>query len=140
MAHYQARDEDDCFDYARELLSYLPSNNLEEPPVDGAPADPIAAEEITSADLELDTLIPDSPNQPYDMHTVIADVLDEGEFLEVHAGFAPNIIVRLRPGGRPLGRGGGQPADALRRRAGHQRLARRRPGSCAPATRSASPS
>jgi propionyl-CoA carboxylase beta chain len=93
VAHYQARDEDDCFDYARELLSYLPSNNLEEPPVAGAPADPIAAEEITSADLELDTLIPDSPNQPYDMHTVIAGVLDEGEFLEVHAGFAPNIIV-----------------------------------------------
>jgi propionyl-CoA carboxylase beta chain len=93
VAHYQARDEDDCLDYARELLSYLPSNNLEEPPVAGAPADPIAAEEITSADLELDTLIPDSPNQPYDMHTVIAGVLDEGEFLEVHAGFAPNIIV-----------------------------------------------
>jgi propionyl-CoA carboxylase beta chain len=93
VAHYQARDEDDCFDFARELLSYLPSNNLEEPPVSGAPADAVAAEEITSADLELDTLIPDSPNQPYDMHTVIAGVVDEGEFLEVHAGFAPNIIV-----------------------------------------------
>jgi propionyl-CoA carboxylase beta chain len=93
VAHYQARDEDDAFDYARELLSYLPSNNLEEPPVVDAPADALAAEEITSADLELDTLIPDSPNQPYDMHTVIAGVLDEGEFLEVHAGFAPNIIV-----------------------------------------------
>ncbi|HEY2518465.1 MAG TPA: acyl-CoA carboxylase subunit beta [Streptosporangiaceae bacterium] len=90
VAHYQARDEDDCFDFARELLSYLPSNNLEEPPV-VAPADPM--EEITPADLELDTLIPDSPNQPYDMHTVIAGVLDDGEFLEVHAGFAPNIIV-----------------------------------------------
>ncbi len=93
VAHYQARDEDDCFDYARELLSYLPSNNLEEPPVVDAPADPVAAEETTSTDLELDTLIPDSPNQPYDMHTVIAGVLDDGEFLEVHAGFAPNIIV-----------------------------------------------
>jgi propionyl-CoA carboxylase beta chain len=93
VAHYQARDEDDCFDYARELLSYLPSNNLEEPPMVGAPVDPVAAEEVTSADLELDTLIPDSPNQPYDMHTVIAGVLDDGEFLEVHAGFAPNIIV-----------------------------------------------
>src|ERR1700742_4337493 len=96
-AHYQARDEDDCFDYARELLSYLPSNNLEEPPMVGAPVDPVAAEEVTSADLELDTLIPDSPNQPYDMHTVIAGVLDDGEFLEVHAGFAPNIIVGLGP-------------------------------------------
>ena len=93
VAHYQARDEDDCFDFARELLSYLPSNNLEEPPVVDAPADPVAAEETTPADRELDTLIPDSPNQPYDMHTVIAGVLDDGEFLEVHAGFAANIIV-----------------------------------------------
>jgi propionyl-CoA carboxylase beta chain len=93
VAHYQARDEDDCFDFARELLSYLPSNNLEEAPVMDAPADPVAAEEIAPADLELDTLIPDSPNQPYDMHTVIAGVLDDGEFLEIHAGFAPNIIV-----------------------------------------------
>ncbi len=93
VAHYQARDEDDCFDFARELLSYLPSNNLEEPPVVDAPADPVAAEEITPADLELDALIPDSPNQPYDMHTVIASVLDDEEFLEVHAGFASNIIV-----------------------------------------------
>jgi propionyl-CoA carboxylase beta chain len=110
VAHYQARDEDDCFDYARELLSYLPSNNLEEPPVSGAPADPIAAEEISSADLELDTLIPDSPNQPYDMHTVIAGVLDEGEFLEVHAGFAPNIIVGFgRVAGAPVGVVANQP-------------------------------
>src|SRR6201996_8603658 len=93
VAHYQARDEDDCFDFARELLSYLPSNNLDEAPVVDAPADPVAAEEITQADLELDTLIPDSPNQPYDMHTVIAGVLEHGEFLEIHAGFAPNIIV-----------------------------------------------
>src|ERR1700685_437525 len=87
VAHYQARDEDDCFDYARELLSYLPSNNLEEPPVAGAPADPMADLEITESDEELDTLIPDSPNQPYDMHDVITRVLDDGEFLEVHAGF-----------------------------------------------------
>ena len=93
VAHYQARDEEDCFDFARELLSYLPSNNLEEPPVSGAPADPDAVVESTDADAELDTLIPDSPNQPYDMHAVIAGVLDDGEFLEVHAGFAPNIIV-----------------------------------------------
>ena len=50
VAHYQAKDEDDCIEFARDLLSFLPSNNLEEPPVVDPPADPAAAEEITSAD------------------------------------------------------------------------------------------
>ena len=112
VAHYQAKDEDDCFDFARELLSYLPSNNLDEPPVIGAPTPPgtDAFAEITGADLELDTLIPDSPNQPYDMHTVIAGVLDEGDFLEIHAGFAPNIIVGFgRVEGAPVGVVANQP-------------------------------
>jgi propionyl-CoA carboxylase beta chain len=91
VAHYQARDEDDCLDFARELLSYLPSNNLADPPVLAAagPGEP----EITGEDEELDTLIPDSPNQPYDMHAVLSHVLDDGEFLEIHASFAPNIVV-----------------------------------------------
>jgi propionyl-CoA carboxylase beta chain len=112
VAHYQATDEQDCIDFARDLLSYLPSNNLDEPPrgpgggVDsGAPRGPgggvdsgLAAggadvTEPDETDAELDTLIPDSPNQPYDMHEVITHVLDDGEFLEVHAGFAPNIVV-----------------------------------------------
>jgi propionyl-CoA carboxylase beta chain len=98
VAHYQARDEDDCLDFARELLSYLPSNNLDDPPLSSAAqehADFImnGAIEPTDEDAELDTLIPDSPNQPYDMHDVITRVLDDGEFLEVHALFAPNIIV-----------------------------------------------
>ena len=95
VAHYQAVDEQDCIDFAKDLLSYLPSNNLEEPPVLG-PADGAAAPavlEIGSTDEELDTLIPDSSNQPYDMHEVITRVLDDGEFLEIHAGFAPNILV-----------------------------------------------
>jgi propionyl-CoA carboxylase beta chain len=93
VAHYQARDEDDCLDFARELLSYLPSNNLDDPPrlepdlAGGAELD------ITPDDEELDRLIPDSPNQPYDMHTVITSVLDGGEFLEIHESFAPNIVV-----------------------------------------------
>jgi propionyl-CoA carboxylase beta chain len=94
VAHYQAADEEDCLEFARQLLSYLPSNNLEEPPV--VPGDPAPAGEvpqITDTDEELDTLIPDSPNQPYDMHSVIEHVLDDGEFLEIHAGFAQNIIV-----------------------------------------------
>jgi propionyl-CoA carboxylase beta chain len=91
VAHYQATDEDDCLSFARELLSYLPSNNLDEPA--GAAGDDPAILEITDADTELDAIIPDSPNQPYDIHEVITRVLDDGEFLEIHAGFAKNIVV-----------------------------------------------
>jgi propionyl-CoA carboxylase beta chain len=91
VAHYQAKDEDDCLGFAREVLSYLPSNNLDDPPAYGSGGDEIL--EITGTDAELDTAIPDSPNQPYDMHNVIEHVLDGGEFLEIHAGFAQNIIV-----------------------------------------------
>jgi propionyl-CoA carboxylase beta chain len=89
VAHYQASGEQDCIDFARDLLSYLPSNNLEEPPR------LVADDELEASetDAELDTLIPDSPNQPYDMHEVITRVLDHGEFLEIHAEFAPNIVV-----------------------------------------------
>jgi propionyl-CoA carboxylase beta chain len=93
VAHYQATDEQDCLDFARELLSYLPSNNLDMPPAGPANPDPAAVLEITEEDAELDTLIPDSPRQPYDMHKVIQHVLDDGEFLEIHAGFAQNILV-----------------------------------------------
>jgi propionyl-CoA carboxylase beta chain len=91
VAHYQAKDEQDCLSFARELLSYLPSNNLDDP---AAPAsdDPDVLE-ITETDAELDGIIPDSPNQPYDMHAVITRILDDAEFLEVHAGFAKNIVV-----------------------------------------------
>jgi len=99
VAHYQAKDEDDCLDFARELLSYLPSNNLEDPPAPpgagpmAATTDPDPVLDLTEEDAALDSLIPDSPNQPYDAHTVIAHVLDDMEFLEVHAAFAPNILV-----------------------------------------------
>ncbi len=91
VAHYQAKDEDDCLSFARELLSYLPSNNLDEPAA--AASDDPAILEITDVDAELDGLIPDSPNQPYDMHAVITRILDDGEFLEIHSGFARNIVV-----------------------------------------------
>jgi propionyl-CoA carboxylase beta chain len=110
VAHYQAKDEDDCIEFARELLSYLPSNNLEDPPVIGAPADPAAADEVTADDEALDTLIPDSPNQPYDMHTVITGVLDDSDFLEVHTGFAPNMVCGFgRVAGSPVGIVANQP-------------------------------
>jgi propionyl-CoA carboxylase beta chain len=87
-AHYLAPDEEDAIDFVKALVSYLPQNNLEDPPVIPVTADLRVSDE----DRALDTLIPDSPNQPYDMHTVIGSVLDEDEFLEVQALFAPNII------------------------------------------------
>ncbi len=93
VAHYQASDEQDCLDFARDLLSYLPSNNLEDPPLFPVAGDPAGRLEITDYDAELDTLIPDSPRQPYDIHRVIEHVLDDEEFLEIHAGFALNIVV-----------------------------------------------
>jgi propionyl-CoA carboxylase beta chain len=112
VAHYQATDEQDCLAFARDLLSYLPSNNLQEPPA-LAPADPAAALEVTERDRELDTLIPDSPRQPYDMHAVIEHVLDDGEFLEIHARFATNIVVGFgRVEGSPVGVVANQPMNS----------------------------
>jgi propionyl-CoA carboxylase beta chain len=113
VAHYQAKDEDDCLEFARELLSYLPSNNMDDPPsFDGSlDADsPNGAPAATDLDAELDGLIPDSPNQPYDMHEVITHVLDDGVFTEVHALFAQNIIVGFgRVQGAPVGVVANQP-------------------------------
>ncbi|GAA1246643.1 acyl-CoA carboxylase subunit beta [Prauserella halophila] len=93
-AHYLASDEDDAVSYVKELLSFLPSNNLAETPVFDAPepAGGAITEDITDGDRELDTLVPDSPNQPYDMHEVVSRVLDDGEFLEVQELFAPNVL------------------------------------------------
>ena len=105
-SHYLASDEADALDYVRALLSYLPQNNLDEPPSYDAPADLT----LTDADRRLDSIVPDSPNQPYDMHEVITAVLDEGEFLEVHALFAPNIVVGFgRVEGRSVGVVANQP-------------------------------
>ena len=106
VAHYMAADESDAIDYVKALLSYLPSNNLDEPPV--FETDPDLS--VTDEDLELDSFVPDSANQPYDMHTVIGHVLDDGEFLEVQPLFAPNILVGFgRVEGRPVGVVANQP-------------------------------
>jgi propionyl-CoA carboxylase beta chain len=106
VAHYQAADEEDCIEFAKLLLSYLPSNNLDEPPV--IPAEPDY--QVSAADEELDTLIPDSPNQPYDIHRVIEAVLDDGAFCEIHQGFAKNIVVGFgRVAGAPVGVVANQP-------------------------------
>jgi propionyl-CoA carboxylase beta chain len=105
-AHYLASDEDDAIEYVKALLSYLPSNNLDEPVVY-----PVSASlEVTDGDLALDTLIPDSANQPYDMHTVVESILDDGEFLEIHPLYAQNIICGFgRVEGRPVGIVANQP-------------------------------
>ncbi|WP_248582927.1 acyl-CoA carboxylase subunit beta [Nocardioides sp. InS609-2] len=105
-AHYMGSDEQDAIDYVKALLSYLPQNNLDEPPTYDSPADT----DFSDLDRTLDTLIPDSPNQPYDMHEVITAVVDDEEFLEVQAMFAPNIIVGYgRVEGRSVGVVANQP-------------------------------
>jgi propionyl-CoA carboxylase beta chain len=114
VAHYLADDEEDALNYVKELLSFLPSNNLSEPPV-FEPAEPVEgsiADGLTETDLELDTLIPDSPNQPYDIREVISRVVDEGDFIEVHSLFAPNIVVGFgRVEGQSVGVVANQPTQ-----------------------------
>lgn len=106
VAHHMAGDEKDAVEYVKSLLSYLPSNNLSEPPAFPEEADLAPSAE----DRELDTLIPDSANQPYDMHTAIEHVLDDGEFLETQALFAPNILTGFgRVEGFPVGIVANQP-------------------------------
>jgi propionyl-CoA carboxylase beta chain len=105
-AHYMGSDEDDAIDYVKALISYLPQNNLDEAPS----YDEVVDLEVSDEDRALDDLIPDSPNQPYDMHTVIESVVDDGEFLEVQAMFAPNLVIGFgRVEGRPVGVVANQP-------------------------------
>jgi len=114
VAHYMGSDEQDALDYVKELLSYLPSNNLSEAPrVDAPPVtEGSVADNLTEADIELDTLIPDSANQPYDMHEVISRVVDDGEFLEVQQLWAPNILIGYaRVEGRSVGVVANQPTQ-----------------------------
>jgi propionyl-CoA carboxylase beta chain len=107
-AHYLGEDEDDAINYVKALLSYLPSNNLDAQPIYATEV----SDEVDEDDAFLDTFIPDSANQPYDMHTVIEHLLDDGEFLEVHALFAQNIIVGFgRVEGHPVGLVANQPTQ-----------------------------
>ncbi|MCM3661123.1 acyl-CoA carboxylase subunit beta [Georgenia satyanarayanai] len=101
VAHYLAEDEEDALDFVRALLAFLPANNLSEPPTWPAENEPL---EVTDADVELDTLVPDSDNQPYDMRTVVEHVVDDGELLEVQQLYAQNIITAFgHVEGRPVG-------------------------------------
>jgi len=104
VAHFIAPDEQACLEDARYLLSFLPQNNLDPPPY-AAPSDPVDREEPA-----LDTLIPDSPNKPYDMKAVIERVVDDGDFLEVHERYAENVVCGFaRLGGHSVGVVGNQP-------------------------------
>jgi propionyl-CoA carboxylase beta subunit len=105
VAHFAVDNDEACIALIRELLSFMPGNNLDDPPR-LATDDPVDSQE-----LALDTLIPASPNQPYDMLDLIHTVADDGYFLEVHEHFARNIVVGFaRLGGRPVGMVANQPA------------------------------
>jgi propionyl-CoA carboxylase beta chain len=105
VAHFAVDDDRECLAMIRDLLSYLPSNNVDDPPKTRAADD--ADREIEA----LDSLVPASPNQPYDMLELIHAVADEGHFLEVHQHYAKNIIVGFaRLGGRSIGIVANQPA------------------------------
>ena len=114
VAHYMGQDEDDAIDYVKALLSYLPSNNLEDAPSFESDADGLATE-VTDEDAFLDTFIPDSANTPYDMRTIVEHIVDStddgsADFLEVQALFAPNIVCGFgRVDGRSVGVVANQP-------------------------------
>lgn len=98
VAHFAAENEEHALYIATQLLSYLPQNNMEDPPPKSCQDDPLRTE------TSLDTIIPENPNKPYDMHEIIQAVVDDGEFLEVHQSYAANIIVGFsRLNGRSVG-------------------------------------
>jgi propionyl-CoA carboxylase beta chain len=105
VAHFAVEDDRECLTLIRELLSFMPGNNVDEAPRIET-TDPADREDVT-----LDTLVPPSPNQPYDMLDLIHTIADDGYFLEVHQHYAKNILVGFaRLGGRPVGIVANQPA------------------------------
>ena len=105
VAHFAADDEETCLEDVKYLLGFLPSNNLELPPVVDTGDDP------DRLIPELDTFVPDSSNQPYDVRDIVRHVVDDGEFLEVHQHYAENIVIGLaRLDGQTVGVVGNQPA------------------------------
>lgn len=105
VTHFTARNEVECLQSIRRLLGYIPQNCEQSPPLL-----PYAVEEETRA--ALDNLIPENPNQPYDMKELIEEIVDEASFMEVHADFAANIVVGFsRIGGRSVGIVANQPAS-----------------------------
>ena len=105
VAHFMAHDDAECLAMLRELLSFLPSNNLEDPPRR------LANDPATRKDAELDTLVPADARQPYDIKDVITRIIDDGYFFEVQEHFARNIVVGFaRMDGRSVGIVANQPA------------------------------
>src|SRR6478752_477594 len=105
VAHFMAHDDAECLSMVRELLGFIPSNNLDDPPRREC-SDP-----IDRADAELETVVPAESNQPYDIKDVIHRVVDDGYFFEVHEHYAKNIVVGFaRMNGRSVGLVANQPA------------------------------
>jgi propionyl-CoA carboxylase beta chain len=105
VAHFAVEDDRECLALIRELLSFLPGNNVDDPPRSASADDP------DREDAALDTLVPASPNQPYDILDLIHRIVDEGNFLEVHQHYAKNLAVGFaRLDGRPVGIVANQPA------------------------------
>jgi propionyl-CoA carboxylase beta chain len=105
VAHFAVDDDRECLQTIRDLLSFMPSNNLDDPPRVATSDSPDREDEA------LDRLVPESPNQPYDMLDLIHSVADEGYFLEVHQHYARNILVGFaRLDGRPVGIVANQPS------------------------------
>lgn len=105
VCHLSAANEADVLYLIRKLLSYLPQNNLEEPPFHPTNDDPLRM------DMELDSLVPDDPAKPYDVREVIRRIVDERNFFEIQPNFAPNIVIGFaRLGGYPVGVVANQPA------------------------------
>jgi len=97
-AHFKAKTEDECFAQVRKLLSYLPSNNLDDSPMTNT------ADSVDRADLKLREIVPTNPNKSYNVHDVLTRVLDDGIFTEVQPDWAKNIVTGYgRVGGRPIG-------------------------------------
>ncbi len=105
VAHFVAEDEKECFMMIRELMSFLPLNNMEDPPVRECTDDIFRREE------KLKYIVPDNPNKPYDIKEIIRAVVDDGYFFEVQEYFAKNIVIGFaRFNGRPVGIVANQPA------------------------------
>jgi len=104
VTHFVAPSESECLKAVRELLGFIPSNNLDGAPLKNSsdPKDRLCH--------EIEKTLPDSPNKPYDMKSVVADIVDDGNFFEVHADYAKNLIVGFaRLGGQSVGIVGNQP-------------------------------